>query len=74
MRTAFFHDERCFWHGGGNYALTVPVGGYVQPHATAKTLRILPRYPSVPWEWDVVAPHVELPAAAASVESVTEKR
>ena len=46
------------------------VGGYVQPHATAKTLRILPRYPSVPWEWDVVAPHVELPAAAASVESV----
>jgi len=46
------------------------VGGYVQPHATAKTLRILPRYPYVPWEWDVIAPHVELPAAAASVESV----
>lgn len=46
------------------------VGGYVQPHATAKTLRILPAYPYVPWEWDVVAPHVELPAAAASVESV----
>lgn len=31
MRTAFFHDERCFWHGGGNYALTLPVGGLVQP-------------------------------------------
>ncbi len=31
MRTAFFHDERCFWHGGGNYALTLPVGGHVQP-------------------------------------------
>lgn len=31
MRTAFFHDERCFWHGGGNYALTLPVGGFVQP-------------------------------------------
>ena len=31
MRTAFFHDERCFWHGGGNYALTLPVGGIVQP-------------------------------------------
>ena len=30
----------------------------------------MPRYPSVPWEWDVVAPYVELPAAAASVESV----
>ena len=31
MRAAFFHDERCLWHGGGNYALTVPVGGLVQP-------------------------------------------
>ncbi|MBK6467678.1 MAG: class II histone deacetylase [Rhodobacter sp.] len=31
MTTAFFWDERCFWHGGGNYALTMPVGGYVQP-------------------------------------------
>lgn len=31
MHTAFFHDERCLWHGGGNYALTLPVGGLVQP-------------------------------------------
>lgn len=31
MTTGFFHDERCLWHGGGNYALTVPVGGLVQP-------------------------------------------
>ncbi|MEZ5796517.1 MAG: class II histone deacetylase [Paracoccaceae bacterium] len=31
MTTAFFCDERCFWHGGGNYALTLPVGGFVQP-------------------------------------------
>jgi len=31
MTTAFFTDERCFWHGGGNYALTLPVGGLVQP-------------------------------------------
>lgn len=46
------------------------VGGYVQPHATAQTLRILPRYPKVPWEWNTVAPYVELPATAASVESV----
>ncbi len=29
--TAFYWDERCFWHGGGNYVLTVPVGGLVQP-------------------------------------------
>lgn len=30
-RTGFFWDERCFWHSGGNYALTTPVGGFVQP-------------------------------------------
>ena len=30
-RTGFYCDERCFWHSGGNYALTVPVGGFVQP-------------------------------------------
>ncbi|MEO1306525.1 MAG: class II histone deacetylase [Pseudomonadota bacterium] len=31
MQTGFYWDERCFWHGGGDYALTVPVGGLVQP-------------------------------------------
>lgn len=31
MTTAFFTDERCFWHHGGNYSLTLPVGGFVQP-------------------------------------------
>lgn len=33
MTTGFFTDERCFWHGGGNYAGTMPVGGLVQPLA-----------------------------------------
>lgn len=33
MTTAFFWDERTFWHGGGNYAFTMPVGGLVQPLA-----------------------------------------
>lgn len=32
-QTAFFSDERCFWHGGGNYAFTLPIGGLVQPLA-----------------------------------------
>lgn len=31
MTTGFFWDERCFWHAGGNYAFTLPVGGLVQP-------------------------------------------
>lgn len=29
--TAFYSDERCYWHSGGNYALTALVGGHVQP-------------------------------------------
>lgn len=33
MTTGFFHDERCLWHGGGNYAQMAPVGGLVQPIA-----------------------------------------
>lgn len=33
MSTALLTDERCFWHGGGNYAFTLPVGGLVQPGA-----------------------------------------
>lgn len=34
MKTGFFWDEKCFWHSGGNYALTTPVGGNVQPFAS----------------------------------------
>ncbi len=33
MATGFFWDERCFWHAGGSYAYTLPVGGLVQPLA-----------------------------------------
>lgn len=31
MKTGFYWDEKTFWHGGGDYALTFPVGGLVQP-------------------------------------------
>ncbi len=31
--TGFFWDEKCFWHAGGNYTLTMPIGGNVQPLA-----------------------------------------
>lgn len=30
-RTGFFMDEYCFWHTTGEHALTIPVGGWVQP-------------------------------------------
>jgi acetoin utilization deacetylase AcuC-like enzyme len=31
MATGFFWNEQCFWHTGGNYAGTVPIGGLMQP-------------------------------------------
>jgi len=31
VTTAFYWDERCLWHHGGQYALTMPVGGLVEP-------------------------------------------
>jgi len=34
-RTAFFSEEWCFWHSGGLHALTLPVGGWVQPPTAA---------------------------------------
>lgn len=33
MATGFYWDEKCFWHAGGNYASTLPIGGLVQPLA-----------------------------------------
>ncbi|MBT8426094.1 MAG: class II histone deacetylase [Silicimonas sp.] len=31
MATGFYWDERCFWHGGGNYSFMAEAGGLVQP-------------------------------------------
>ena len=46
------------------------VGGMVQPHATAKTIRILPRYPAAPWNWGSLTPDFELPDAAVVTEGM----
>ncbi|MGK2897992.1 MAG: hypothetical protein ACSLE9_04810 [Burkholderiaceae bacterium] len=51
-------------------AIAAQAGGYVQPHATADTIRVLHRYPSAPWDWDLVTPDFELPAAVTSVEGI----
>ncbi len=32
MTVGFFHDERCLWHSGGNYALTMGAE-HAQPSA-----------------------------------------
>lgn len=63
------------WSHQGNYlsaitAIAAAAGGYVQPHATLQTLRILPRYPHKPWDWGTVLPDVQLPAAVVSVEGI----
>lgn len=63
------------WSHQGSYisalnAIAQAAGGYVQPHATAQTLRILHRYPLAPWDWSALTPDVELPLAVTSVEGV----
>lgn len=45
-------------------------GAYVQAHRSADTLRILPRYPLLPWEWSAATPDVELPTAPVVRESI----
>ncbi len=45
-------------------------GGYLQPHPTAKVLRVLPRYPAAPWNWGTVTPDFELPSAVVSREGI----
>ena len=61
------------WAIQGNYIDAIndiagAAGGYVQPHNTAATLRVLPRYPLAPWYWDSITPDFEIPADAAEVE------
>lgn len=51
-------------------AIAAAAGAYVQPHPTSQTLRVLPRYPSAPWEWGTVTPDIHLPAAVMSVEGI----
>ena len=63
------------WTHQGSYisainAIATAAGGYVQPHATAQTLRILPRYPAMPWAWGALTPDYELPADVVEVEGV----
>ncbi len=44
------------------------VGGYLQPHDTDPVLRVLPGWPVPWWEWNTVAPDIELPAGVAEIE------
>jgi acetoin utilization deacetylase AcuC-like enzyme len=74
--TAFFWDERCFWHSGGNYALTFPVGGLVQPLAAGglpespETKRRLKNLLEVTGLWDELDTRSAEPASRAELERV----
>ena len=49
-------------------AVVGAVGGYLQPHNTARTMDVRLRYPKPSWEWNTVTPEFELPAAVTTQE------
>jgi len=66
------------WSHQGTYisalnAIAEAAGAYLQPHRTAQTIRVLPRYPAPPWEWGSVVPGFVLPSAATARESLEWK-
>lgn len=49
-------------------AIAGAAGGYIQPHNTLQTLRVLPKYPVAPWA--LTAADYELPSAVTTSESI----
>ncbi|MFC7296105.1 hypothetical protein [Marinobacter aromaticivorans] len=45
-------------------------GAYVQSHYTDQVLRILPRYPTAPWNWSSAVPDIALPEDVVEVEGI----
>lgn len=67
------------WTHQGSYISAIldiadAAGAYVQPHDTAATLRILPRYPAAPWQWHTLTPDFELPSSVVAVEGIEWQR
>lgn len=63
------------WDFQGSYIGAVldiasAAGAIVQPHRTDATLRVMPRYPAAPWNWNALSPDFVLPAAAVAVEGI----
>lgn len=66
------------WSHQGTYisalnTIAEAAGAYLQPHRTAQTIRVRPRYPFPPWEWGAVVPSFVLPSAATARESLEWK-
>lgn len=51
-------------------AIAAAGGGYVQPHDTLQRLRVLPLYPTAPWDWHAATPDLELPSAVVQREAI----
>lgn len=63
------------WNHQGTYisainTIAAAAGGYLQPHNTDDTLRVLARYPTAPWEWGSVTPDFELPVDVTTQEGI----
>lgn len=48
--------------------IAAAAGGYLQPHDTDPVLRVLPLWPKPWWEWDTLAPDIELPAGISEID------
>lgn len=72
----FIPADRWVFRGSYSGALqdiASAAGAYIQPHLTAKTLRVLPRYPHAPWDWATLLPvDIELPVEATTVVGFEE--
>ncbi|QRQ86242.1 hypothetical protein [Cupriavidus oxalaticus] len=63
------------WSHQGSYvsalnAIAGAAGAYIQPHPSLKTLNVLSRYPTAPWNWGSVTPDFELPASVTTREGI----
>jgi hypothetical protein len=54
----------------GLTAVVGAAGAYLQPHPTAQTLRVLPRYILAPWDWGLITPDFVLPSSLATQEGI----
>lgn len=52
-------------------AVSGAAGGYLQPHPSTQTIKVLPKYPSTPWSWaSTVVPDYILPSDVTVRESI----
>ncbi len=72
--TDWLVDAHAWSHTGSYMDAAVRIaeaaGAVIQPHATADTLRVLPRYPAAPWEWPSLTSDIAIPENVITVEGI----